>query len=315
MALDRYAKRLLDMVAVGATPERTTLTADILRQVMRQLAQTVDLKGIAVASVEDRDLPGPAGSLPARLYTPDTAGTESAGLIYFHGGMGVFCDIQTHDGLCRLLANAASCRIVSVGYRLAPEHRFPAAIDDAYCATRWVCEHASDLGIDAARIAIGGDSHGATLAAAVSRLAQERRGPVLALQLLLCPVMDLSAETQSRRDFGEGYLFDRRTLEWAIRQYCPPGADLADPRISPLRARGFAGLPAAHVHTAEFDPMRDEGAAYADALARAGVDVRYVCHGGLIHHFYAMAGAIPAARAALEAAGAAVKAALALPRS
>jgi acetyl esterase/lipase len=315
MALDRYAKRLLDMVAAGATPERTTLTADMLRQAMRQLAQTVDLKGIALAKAEDRDLPGAAGPLPARLYTPDTATSESAGLIYFHGGMGVFCDIETHDGLCRLLANATSCRTVSVGYRLAPEHRFPAAIDDAYCATRWVCEHASDLGIDATRIVIGGDSHGGTLAAAVCQLAKERGGPVLALQLLFCPVMDLSAETQSRRDFGEGYLFDKRTLDWAIQQYCPPGTDLTDPRISPLRASDFAGLPAAHVHTAEFDPMRDEGAAYADALARGGVDVRYVCHGGLVHHFYAMAGAIPAARAALESAGAAIKDALALPRS
>lgn len=300
------------MLAAGATAEPPELTATGLRRSMQQLAQAVDVKNVPIAGIEERRLHGPAGPLPIRIYTPEGAGRESAGLIFFHGGMGVFGSLDTHDGLCRMLANASACRILAVDYRMAPEHRFPAAVDDAHSATRWVFEHAAELGLDAARIAIGGDSHGGTLAAAVCRLARDAREAAPALQLLFCPVMDLSAETESRKALAQGYFLDRRTLTWAIAQYCAPGTELADPLISPLRARDFTGLPPAHVHTAEFDPMRDEGQAYAEALARAGVDVRYVCHSGMIHHFYAMAGAIPYARVAIEAAGAAVREALAL---
>lgn len=299
------------MAAAGVMPEGSALGAGELRQAMRYLAQAVDAKDVAVGAVEDRRLPGPAGPLPVRIYTPAGAAPGSAGLLYFHGGMGVFCDIETHDGLCRMLTNASGCRVVSVDYRMAPEHPFPAAVEDCRWAAAWLAEHATELGIDPARIAIGGDSHGGTLAAVVCQLANQAGGPALALQVLFCPVMDLSAETASRKEFASGHFLDKTTLDWAVAQYCPAGSDLADPRISPLRALQFAGLPPAHIHTAEFDPMRDEGKAYADALALAGVEVRQVCHSGMIHHFYGMAGAIPYARRAIEAAGEAIRDALA----
>lgn len=310
MPLDRHARRLIEMLRAGAPAEPRELTVSGLRRSMQQLAQVVDVRNVPLARVEERRLSGPGGPLPIRIYTPTSAGRESGGLVFFHGGMGVCGGLDTHDGLCRLLANASACRILAVDYRIAPEHRFPAAVEDAYSATQWLFAHARELGIDAMRIAVGGDSHGGALAAVVSRLARDAGAAAPALQLLFCPVMDLGAETESRKELADGYFFDRRTLDWAISQYCEPGTDLTDPRISPLRARDFTRLPPAHVHTAEFDPMRDEGKAYADALARAGVGVRYVCHSGMIHHFYAMAGAIPYARAAVEAAGAAVGAAL-----
>jgi acetyl esterase/lipase len=210
-----------------------------------------------------------------------------------------------------MLANDSGCRVISVDYRLAPEHKFPAAVEDSYAATRWVSEHALLLGIDRERIAVCGDSAGGTLAAVVCQLARQTGGPSIALQVLFCPVTDLSVETDSRKAYGEGYFFDRTTIDWALRHYCPAGMDLRDPRISPLCASDLAGLPPAHIHTAEFDPFRDEGKAYADRLESAGVKVRYTSHIGMIHHFYGMAGVIPYARLAMRAAGSAIKESLA----
>ncbi len=311
MPLDRHARRLLDMLAAGGTSGPPELTPGEFRDAMIRMGRAVDVKGVPVGSVEDRELSGPGGPLPVRVYTPSTAlNAESAGLIYFHGGMGVFNNLETHDGLCRMLANSSGCRIVSVEYRLAPEHPFPAAVEDSHFATEWACNHAAELRIDPARVAIGGDSHGATLAIGVCRLAKRDGGPHLALQFLLCPVTDLSRESESRRALADGYFINPATLAWATRLYAGNGADLSNPMISPLRAQDFAGFPPAHVHTAEFDPLRDEGKAYADALVEAGVKVRYRCHEGMIHHFYAMAGAIPNARAIVEAAGAGVREAL-----
>jgi acetyl esterase/lipase len=309
--LDPHVKRFLSMVAAGITRDVAELTPQEMRQAILRLAQTVDVKDILVGKIENRELPGPGGPLPIRVYIPAAINTnKSAGLVYFHGGAGVFCNIETHDGLCRMLANESGCRVISVDYRLAPEHKFPAAVEDSYLAARWVSEHASELGIDPKRIAVGGDSAGGTLAAVVCQLAKQTGRLSLALQVLFCPVTDVSADTESRRAFAERYFFDRTTMEWALRHYCPPGIDLGDPRLSPLRATDLAGLAPAHIHTAEFDPVRDEGKAYADRLERAGVKVRYTCHEGMIHHFYAMAGVVPYARLAVRAAGAAIKEAL-----
>ena len=182
--------------------------------------------------------------------------------------------------------------------RLAPEHPFPAAVEDSYFASAWVWQHARQLSIDPTRIAVAGDSAGGTLAAVVCQRAKHAGGPSLALQVLFCPVTDLSQYPSRGRPMGSNSL-ERKTLDWAISQYCPADTDLADCRISPLRALDLAGLPPAHIHTAEFDPVRDEGKAYAVALARAGVPVRYVCHAGMIHHFYCMGGAISYAQAAI----------------
>jgi acetyl esterase/lipase len=341
MPLDRHAKRFLDMVAVGKTgssPKSSddkssdAMSPDAMRQAFNTLAQAVDARNIQIGACENCDIAGPAGAIPLRIYTPmtDTPATGAAGaqngreqanesagplpaLIFFHGGAGVFCSIDTHDGLCRILANESGCRVISVGYRLAPEHRFPAAIEDACAATAWVFAQCGGLGIDPARVGVAGDSAGATLAAAVCRHARRTAGPCIALQVLICPVTDPGQDSPSRRAFAQGYFFDMATLDWALGHYLPADADLSDPRLSPLRADDLGGLPPAHIHTAEFDPFRDEGEAYAEALKRACVPVAYTCHAGMIHHFYCMSGAIPNARGALKGIGAAVRDAFSVP--
>jgi acetyl esterase/lipase len=200
---------------------------------------------------------------------------------------------------------------LAVGYRLAPEHKFPAAVEDSLAATRWVMEQAQELGIDRERIGIGGDSAGATLAVATCLSLRQAKGPPLALQLLLCPVLDADPQTPSRRLFAEGHLIDRDTLRRDLAHYAGADFDPADPRVSPLRARSFAGLPPAFIHTAEFDPMRDEGKAYGEKLETAGVEAHYACHAGMIHHFYGLTNLVPYARQALGQIGAQVRTALA----
>jgi acetyl esterase/lipase len=309
MPLDRHAKRLLDMIAAGRSDQATELSAESLRRSMIRLAEAADARHVPIGRVEERTAPGGDGDIPIRIYAPCESGTDRLPcIVYFHGGTGVFCDIGTHDGLCRMLANSSGCRLISVGYRLAPEHPFPAGIEDARVVTSWIAENAALLQVDPERLVVAGDSAGATIAAVVCQIAHGK-GPRIALQVLLCPVTDLAAETESRLAFAEGYFIERSTLEWAKVVYCG-GAELSDPRVSPLRATSFDGLPPAHVHTAEFDPMRDEGEAYARALEAAGVPVQYTCHAGLIHHFYCMAGAIPQARVVLSSVGAEIRVAV-----
>jgi acetyl esterase len=315
--LDPSAKRLLDMLAAGGgMADIAATTPQQMRDGFRRLAQTVDLKGVPVGAIVNAELPGPGGALPYRIYRPQHPAAEPLpALVFFHGGGCVFGDIDTHDGLCRMLAAESGCAVISLGYRRAPEHKFPAAVEDSYAATQWVADHAAELDLDARRIAVGGDSAGGGLAAVVCQTAVTNHGPRLALQVLFCPVMDMRAATPSRRALAEGYFLNQATMDWMLRHYCAADADLDDPRLSPLRAAQFSGLPPAHIHTAEFDPLRDEGAAYAQALRHAGVPVRYSCHAGMIHHFYAMAGAIPPARAALKAAAIAMREALVVDRN
>jgi acetyl esterase len=310
MPLDRHAKRLLDMLAVGRS-DMSRLSPDAMREAIGRFAQAVDARDVSIGASEDREIPGSAEDIPVRVYTPATTTADTLpALIYFHGGTGVFCSIGTHEGLCRILANESGCRVISVGYRLAPEHRFPAAIDDAYAATEWVFGHCQELGIDPECVAVGGDSAGATLAAVVCQQAKQRTAPRIVLQVLLCPVTDLGLNSLSRREFSVGYFFDMTMLDWALGHYLGADANISDPRLSPLRAIDLRDLPPAHIHTAEFDPFRDDGRAYATALERASVPVVYSCHLGLIHHFYCMAGAIPNARIAVERIGNSLKAAL-----
>jgi len=311
MPLDPFAKRLLDMVAVGGLFDPAELTPPTIRQAIAQLARAVDAKNVGIGAIENRKLPGPGGDIPVRVYTPMQVGPGSSpGLVYFHGGAGVFCNLDTHDGFCRVLANESGCRVISVDYRLAPEDPFPAAVEDSYCVTKWVLDNASELSLDPTRIAVGGDSAGGTLAAVVCHAARHWCEPKLALQILFCPVTDVAGNTLSRRLFSSGYFLDMRLFDWALKHYCPPDIDLRDPRVSPLRVGDVTGLPKAHIHTAEYDPLRDEGKAYADLLQRGGVDVQYSCHEGMIHHFYAMAAAIPYAHNAIKVAGRAIKEAL-----
>ncbi len=210
-------------------------------------------------------MPGPAGALGLRIYTPVEAGGPGAlpVLVFFHGGGWVVGNLDTHDGLCRRLANAAGCLVVSVDYRLAPEARFPAAVDDAYAATRWVAARASSFGGDGTRLAVGGDSAGGNLAAVVSLLAHERGAPPLRFQLLLYPVTDFAFDTPSYRENGEGYLLTRANMEWYAGHYLRDGADRRHPHAAPLRAADVGGSPPTMVITAQYDPLRDEGEAYA----------------------------------------------------
>jgi len=255
----------------------------------------------ALARVEDRTIPGPGGELPIRLYRPRLGGDPMPILVYFHGGGGVIGDIETHDGLCRILAHAGDSLVLSVEYRLGPEDPFPAAPDDALAAFLWTARHASELHCDPSRIAVGGDSMGGNLAAVVSQLARDAGHERPCAQLLLYPGTDRGEPTRSQRLFAEGFLLTDATLEWFLRLYLG-GADHRDPRVSPLRHPNLGELPPTVLVTAGFDPLRDEGKAYADALAEAGVEVRYRCHEGLIHGFAQMTGAVGAAhRAVLDA--------------
>jgi acetyl esterase/lipase len=267
----------------------------------------------AVGGIEDRILPGPDGSaLPVRIYTPPGAtAAQTAGLVYFHGGGLVAGTVETHEGIARALANAGACRVVSVGYRLAPEHPFPAALDDALAAVTYIGAHAADLGIDASRLGICGDSAGGTLAAATAQAVARIGSPRLALQLLICPILDYSRLTASRREFSSGYLVDQATLDHDLLHYAPPGTDPANPRISPLRADDVSGLPRTLIHTAEFDPLRDEGREYSERLTGVHSLVSYTCHPGMIHLFYGLAAVIPYARTAFEQIGGEIRAALA----
>ena len=203
MPLDRHAKRLLGMVAMGGVPAAAELSPVAMREAMLRLARTTDANDLSVDQVTDRTIPGPGGPIRLRSYSQRAETADPAPvLLYFHGGMGVFSDIDTHDGVCRMLAAASGCRILSVDYRLAPEHPFPAAVDDAFAATRWAVTNARELGLDPSRIGVAGDSAGATLAIVVCLLARDAGAPRIALQALLCPVTDLSEESTSRREFA-----------------------------------------------------------------------------------------------------------------
>jgi acetyl esterase/lipase len=224
-------------------------------------------------------------------------------LVYFHGGGLVAGSLDTHDPVCRSLSSASGCVLFSVDYRLAPEHPFPAAISDGCHATQWIAAKAAELGIDPSRIGVCGDSAGATLAAVICHTIARSGDVRLALQFLLCPIMDFCAQTPSRRDFASGYLVDQATLEHDLKHYLGADGDPAHPQVSPLRSTDLAELPPTCIHTAEFDPLRDEGAAYADLLRGAGIPTTYRCHSGMIHLFYGMGSLIPYAATAYQLIG------------
>lgn len=247
--------------------------------------------------------------IPARLYRP-RSGTLPL-LVYFHGGGWVVGSVAISDPFCRALANASGCAVVSVDYRLAPEDRYPAAADDAYAATRWSADHASDLGIDASRIAVGGSSAGGNLAAVVALMARERGTPKVAFQLLHVPVTDHDFDTPSYRVNGSGFGLTRSGMRWFWDNYAPDPKLRDEPYASPLRAKDLSGLPPAHIVTAECDPLRDEGKAYATRLRQAGVPTTYVEYPGMVHGFTGMAMSIPMGRTAIDDMSAALRKALA----
>jgi len=260
---------------------------------------------LPMARVESVAIPGPAGAIGARLYVPEEVGGPSPLLVYFHGGGWVIGGLDTHDDPCRFLAARSGVRILSVDYRLAPEHPFPAAAEDALAAYEWTTANAERLEADSGRIAVGGDSAGANLAASVCLMARDAGLPPPAMQLLIYPVAETAGTSSSRRTFGEGFLLTRGDMEWFEDHYLPPGVDRTDPRVALLEAPDLSGLPPAYVATAGFDPLRDEGEVFAQRLREAGVDVALRHHPGLVHTFANLTAICPTARAAmLEAAGA-----------
>ena len=313
MSLDPQAKALLEQMAANPdAPRLIDLPPAGGREMYRAMAAMLDPQGVPIGKVEDRAIPGPAGDIPVRVYTPVAAGGTGPALVYYHGGGWVIGDLETHDALCRTLANEAGCKVIAVDYRLAPEHPFPAAIDDAYAAVKWVEANASEIGIDPNRIAVAGDSAGGNLAAAVSLRAKAEKGPHIAFQLLIYPVTDAPRTTQSYKDFAAGHMLEAEGMDWFWNHYVlSAGADPKHPYAAPLHAESLAGLPPAYVVTAGFDVLRDEGKAYAEALKKAGVEVEYVNYEGMIHGFFNMQGVLDVARDAVKAAAKALKDALA----
>jgi len=262
---------------------------------------------IPMARVEALQVPGQAGPIAARLYIPagPPAGAPAPLLVYFHGGGWVIGDLDTHDDVCRFLAASAGTAVLSIDYRLAPEHPFPAAVEDAWAGFAWATANGAELGIDPARIAVGGDSAGGNLAAVVSLLARAGGGAMPAMQLLIYPPTDSAGDLPSRRLFAEGFLLTKGDMDAFEQAYLPPGSDATDPRVSILLAPDLRGLPPAYLATAGFDPLRDEAEAYGLRMREAGVQVALRRHPGLIHSFVNQTAISRTARGAmLEAAGA-----------
>lgn len=261
---------------------------------------------IPMERVEALELPGPAGPLRARLFAPPlAAGDPPPLLVYYHGGGWVIGDLDTHDDPCRFLAANSGAKVLSVDYRLAPEHPFPAAAEDALAAYEWAAANAGRLGVDPARIAVGGDSAGANLAAVTCLTARGTGAPAPAMQLLIYPVTETAGTAASRRTFAEGFLLTRGDMDWFEERYLPSGVDREDPRVALLNATDLTGLPPAYVAVAGFDPLRDEGEAFARRLREAGVRVALRRHPRLVHTFANLTAVCPTARQAmLEATGA-----------
>ncbi len=298
MPLDPQAQSLLDTMAAMGTPPLNMLSVVDARKVMETLAA---LGGEAepVSKVEDREIPGPLGTIPIRIYTPTGLGPFPI-LVFFHGGGWVIGDINSHDALCRSLTNAVGCVTVSVDYRLAPEHKFPAAPEDCYAATQWVAGNATTINGDPQRIAVGGDSAGGNLSAVVSLMARDRGGPKLVYQLMIYPATDYLPDTPSMRDNADGYFLTKVDMVWFLNHYLTSEEDAKNPYMSPIKATDLQGLPPAMIITAEFDPIRDEGEMYGARLKEAGVPVVVKRYNGMIHGFLSMSAMLDQGKKAHE---------------
>ncbi|MCC7364123.1 MAG: alpha/beta hydrolase [Dehalococcoidia bacterium] len=304
MPVDPQAAAVLE--AFAAIPPFESMEPAACRELMATLRPPVEPE--PVGRVEDRTIPGATGAeMPVRIYWPEGAAANLPVFIYYHGGGWVIGDLETMDAPCRAICNQANCVVVSVDYRLAPEHRFPAAADDAYAALLWTAQNAASLGGDASRIAVGGDSAGGNLAAVVSQMARDKGGPAVVFQLLVYPVTDYNLETVSYNENADGYLLTKGAMRWFWGHYLGSEADGANPYASPIRAANLAGLPPAKVITAEYDPLRDEGEAYAAALQKAGVPVTCERFNGMIHGFFGMANAMDQAQRAVNDSASALK--------
>jgi acetyl esterase len=297
MPLDPQAKLLIDLIEGSGG---FALTPDSDPQQLRALyASLTPPVQIEVARVEDTTFPGPESDVPIRIYRPEGDAAKPA-IVYYHGGGWVIGGLNTHDGGCRAFANALDAVVVSVDYRMAPEHPFPAPVDDAFAALVWVHEHAAALGVDPARIAVAGDSAGGNLTAVVAHLARDAGGPALCFQLLIYPVTDHEFDSPSMNDNAEGYFLTRDAMRWFYSHYLNDPAEGADPKVSPVRADDLSNLPPAYVITAEYDPLRDQGMAYAAAMGAAGTPVEARTYDGMFHGFLSMVDMIDAGKVAFD---------------
>ena len=297
--LDPQARSLLEaMQAAGLPPPFTLPVAEARRARRRQLV--AGPPRVEMVQVEDDRVPGPLGGIPVRWYRPRSEG-ELPVTVYFHGGGWTVDDLDTHDHLCRRLASRSQAVVFSVAYRRGPEHPYPAAVEDAYAATVWVAAAGRARGVDPARLAVAGDSAGGNLATVVTLLCRDRRGPAVRFQALAYPVTDhWLAGRASYQQYAEGYTLTREFMKWAFENYLPDGFDRADPYLFPLRAADLSGLPAALIVTAEFDPLRDEGRAYAERLRAAGVAVEDLHLDDQMHGFLLQEATVDRARDAVD---------------
>lgn len=280
MPLDPEIRQMLETTG-GSLPDVTTQPLDTVRRVYDMSAGVATIE---LAEIRDMTIPGPAGDLAVHFYRPEGEGAKPA-LVYFHGGGWVIGSLASHDPACRRLAQMSGCAVIAVDYRLAPEHRFPAAFDDAYAATSWVAAEAASLGLDPTRIGVAGDSAGANLAAAVALKARDEARPALGVQVLIYPATQFDADTQSNIRNAEGYGLTTAAMRWFSAQYIPDPAHRQSPFASVMKAQSVSGLPPAFVATAEFDPLCDEGEAYAERLRKGGVPVTLIRYDGTIHGF------------------------------
>jgi acetyl esterase len=305
MPMDPQAQVILDLVNASGFGDISEMEPTDVRALMESLSAP---STVHVARVENRTIPGPAGEIPIRIYGPDESGPLPV-LVWFHGGGWVIGSLDTADGLCREIVDSAGCMVVSVDYRLAPEHRFPAGVDDSYAAARWVSEHATEIGADPSKVAVGGDSAGGHLAAVTAMTARDLGAPPLVFQLLVYPALEHEFSRPSMIENAEGYMLTADGMRWFYRHTLNDPSEGDDPRVSPIRAESLADLPPAFVITAEFDPLRDQGLAYADALAAAGVTVTSTTYDGVFHGFFSMSAMIDQSKVAIGDAVAALRAA------
>jgi acetyl esterase/lipase len=310
-ALDPQMKQFLDFANAAGPMFLRAETPEQARAKMQALLAASPVPPPEIYRVEDRHIAGPAGQIKVRIYTPE--GQPPMGiLVYYHGGGWVLGDLESHDGVCRALSNGAGCVVVAVDYRLAPEHPFPAAPDDCYAATKWVADNAQSLGGDPSRIAIGGDSAGGNIAAAVAMMARDRSGPAICFQLLFYPVTDAALDTPSQKEFaGDGFVLSRADMEWFWNHYLEPGTDKQNPYASPFRAKDLSKLPPALVMTASHDPLRDEGERFAERLMTAGTKVTCTRYDGVTHGFISFADALDQGKKGLQQASEALRQAFA----
>ncbi len=303
MPLDPQVKALMDMMK--GMPLFSALSPEAARKQTAEMRALRNASPTAVASVENRTIPGPAATIPIRVYTPSGTGPFPV-LVYYHGGGFVIGDLESHDGVCRALTNGAGCVTVAVDYRLAPEAKFPAAVEDSYAATKWVSENAARLNADANRLAVGGDSAGGNLAAVISLMARDRKSPHIVFQLLIYPATELTCSAPSHKTNTE-YVLTPDDIRWFMGHYLRDDSDRRNPMASPAYATSFSGLPPALIITAEFDPLRDEAEDYGNKLREAGVPVQVSRYEGMVHGFVSMADMIDKGKLGIAEASTALK--------